>query len=37
MLDDLIKRTERLVQQNVECKLKQTLKPFKRALTGVFK
>ena len=34
MLDDLFKRTEHLVQQSVECKLKQMLKPFKRALGG---
>ena len=33
MLDDLFKRTEHLVQQSVECKLKQMLKPFKRAFT----
>ena len=32
MLDDLFKRTEHLIQQSVECKLKQMLKPFKRAL-----
>ena len=32
MLNDLFKRTEYLVQQSVECKLKQMLKPFKRAL-----
>ena len=28
MLDDLFKRTEHLVQQSVECMLKQMLKPF---------
>ena len=33
MLDDLFKRTEHLVQQSVEYKLKQMLKPFKRAFT----
>ena len=33
MLDDLFKRTEHLFQQSVECKLKQMLKPFKRAFT----
>ena len=27
MLDDLLKRTENLVQQSVECMLKQMLKP----------
>ena len=32
MLDDLFKRTKHLVQQSVECKLKQMLKPFKWAL-----
>ena len=32
MLGDLFKRTEHLIQQSVECKLKQMLKPFKRAL-----
>ena len=32
MLDDLFKRTEHLIQQSVECKLKQILKPFKQAL-----
>ena len=31
MLNDLFKRTEHLVQQSVECKLKQMLKLFKRA------
>ena len=34
MLDDLFKRTKYLVQQSVECKVKQMLKPFKRALTA---
>ena len=29
----MFKRTEHLVQQSVECKLKQMLKPFKRVLT----
>ena len=33
MLDDLFKRTKHLVQQSVECMLKQMLKPFKQALT----
>ena len=33
MLDDLFKRTEHLVQQSVECMLKQMLKPFKRTFT----
>ena len=33
MLDDLFKRTEHLVQQSVECMLKQMLKLFKRAFT----
>ena len=37
MLDDLFKRTEHLVQQSVECKLMQVLKPFKRALTVAFR
>ena len=32
MLDDLFKRTQHLVQESVECMLKQMLKPFKRAL-----
>ena len=32
MLDDLFKRIEHLVQQSVECMLKQLLKPLKRAL-----
>ena len=35
MLDDLFKRTEHLVQQSVECMLKEMLKPFKRALIKV--
>ena len=29
-VDELFKRTEHLVQQSVECMLKQILKPFKR-------
>ena len=33
MLDDLFKRTEHLVQQSVECMLKQMLKPLKRTFT----
>ena len=33
MLNDLFKRIEHLFQQTVECMLKQTLKPLKRALT----
>ena len=32
MLDDLFKHTKHLVQQSVECKLEQMLKPFKWAL-----
>ena len=32
-LDDLLKRTEHLIQQSVECMLKQMLKTFKRALS----
>ena len=32
MLDDLFRRTKHLVQQSVECTLKQLLKPFKRVL-----
>ena len=35
MLDDLFKRTKHLVQQSVECMLKQTLKPFKQALRSI--
>ena len=37
MLDDLFKRTQHLVQQSVECMLKQTLKPFKQAFTERYK
>ena len=32
MLDDLLERTQHLVQPSVECVLKQMLKPFKQAL-----
>ena len=31
MVDDLFRRTEHLVQESVECMLKQMLKPFKQA------
>ena len=34
MLDDLFKCLRHLVQQSVECMLKQTLKPFKRAFSS---
>ena len=33
MLEDLFKHTKHLVQQHVECMLKQMLKPFKQAIT----
>ena len=36
MLEDLFKRTKHLVQQHVECMLKQMLKPFKQAITQLW-
>ena len=35
MLNDLFKRPRHLVQQSVECMLKQILKPFKRAFNYI--